>query len=140
MTSKILILTSAFLVLIGKAYGQYCTNESRYTEVQFFDSTEITIGNDIQFGIANDHVGNPYTLLMDIYYPNLTIDPSPERPFIMIVHGGGFQGGDKNEGGIVDLCIFLAERGYVCASINYRLGWNTTNIYNQYILNQMILM
>lgn len=131
MTNKILTLTSLFLLIIGKANGQYCTGDARYTEVEYFDSTEITTGANIQFGTANDHLGNPYTLLMDLYYPNLGIDTSVKRPFIMLFHGGGFSSGDKQSGDIKDLCIHLARRGFVCASVNYRLGYDFTE-YGQY--------
>ncbi len=131
MTNKILIIASTLFLLIGKTYGQYCTSDTRYTEVEYFDSTEITTGANIQFGIANDHLGNPDTLLMDLYYPNLGIDTSPKRPFIMLFHGGGFSSGDKQSGDIKDLCIHLARRGFVCASVNYRLGYDFTE-YGQY--------
>lgn len=131
MKNKILALISAALFLVINNYGQYCTPDTRYTEVQYFDSTEITIGSNIQYGIAQDHLGNPDTLLIDLYYPNLGIDASPKRPFIMLFHGGGFSSGDKQSGDIVDLCVHLALRGFVCASVNYRLGHNFSE-YGEY--------
>ena len=131
MKNKILTLTTVFFVLIVKAFGQYCTSDTRYTEVPFFDSTKISIGANVQFGTALDHLGNPYILRMDLYYPNLTIDPSPKRPFVMLFHGGGFSSGDKQSGDIKDLCIHMARRGFVCATVNYRLGYDFTE-YGQY--------
>lgn len=94
MKNKIFILTAASFIFFGKAFGQYCTNDSRYTEISFFDSTQITVGNNIQYGIALDVQGNSDTLLMDLYYPNLAVDLSPKRPFIMLIHGGGFSMGN----------------------------------------------
>lgn len=131
MTNKFLFLTAFFLLLIGKGYGQYCTNNSRYTEVQFFDSSQMTIGTNIRYGIAQDYMGSPDTLLMDLYYPNLVADTSPKRPFILLFHGGGFSSGDKISGDIRDLCVHLALRGFVCASANYRLGHDFSE-YGQY--------
>lgn len=122
---------TVLFVLSGKAFGQYCTNDNRYTEVAYFDATEIATSANIEFGIATDHLGNSYTLLMDLYYPNLGIDTSLKRPFIMLFHGGGFLSGDKQSGDIKDLCIHLARRGFVCASVNYRLGYDFTE-YGQY--------
>jgi len=119
MKKKTIILIAVLLILNGKASGQYCTSDKRFTEVDYFTSNEITTGTNVQFGIANDHLGNPYTLLMDLYYPNLGIDTSLKRPFIMLFHGGGFSSGDKQSGDIKDLCIHLAKRGFVCASVNY---------------------
>lgn len=131
MKAKLLIFSATFLFPISKVFGQYCTTDSRYTETPFFDSTEISTGANVQFGTSTDHLGNPYTLKMDLYYPNPTIDVSQKRPFIMLFHGGGFSSGDKQSGDIKDLCIHLARRGFVCATVNYRLGYNFTE-YGQY--------
>lgn len=114
-----------------KVEAQYCTNSNRYTEVQYFDSSQITIGANVQYGTATDYQGNPYALRMDLYYPNLLVDTAPKRPFILLFHGGGFTSGDKQSGDIRDLCIHLALRGFVCASANYRLGYNFAE-YDQY--------
>ena len=46
-----------------------------------------------------------------------TQDP---MPVLVWIHGGGWQAGNK-EGGIQKLAPF-AERGYFCASIEYRLS------------------
>lgn len=131
MKNILFVLIAAVLLLSGKAKGQYCTTDIRYTEASFFDSTQISVGANIQYGIALDHLGNPDTLLMDLYYPNLAIDTSSKRPFIMLCHGGGFSSGDKQSGDIKDLCIHLAMRGFVCASINYRIGHDFSE-YGQY--------
>jgi predicted esterase len=131
MKSLALIAVSALFLFLGKANGQYCTTDSRYTEVAYFDTTQLTVGANIQYGIATNYLGNPDTLLMDLYYPNLGIDLSPKRPFVMLAHGGGFSSGNKQAGDIKDLCIHLAMRGFVCASINYRLGHDFSE-YGQY--------
>ncbi|NOT35808.1 MAG: alpha/beta hydrolase fold domain-containing protein [Saprospiraceae bacterium] len=123
MTTKILILTKVLFLFIIKVNGQYCTSDTRYTEVQYFKSTEITIGSNIQYGMALDHTLTSDSLLLDFYYPNLGIDLSPKRPFIMLFHGGGFTSGNKQGGDIVDLCVQFALRGFVCASVSYRLGF-----------------
>ncbi len=131
MKNTIWIFIAALLFLNGKAHAQYCTNNARYTEAAYFNQTQLTIGANIQYGIAQDFQGNPDTLLMDLYYPNLVVDTSPKRPFIMLFHGGGFSSGDKQSGDIRDLCIHLAMRGYVCASVGYRLGHDFSE-YGQY--------
>jgi poly(3-hydroxybutyrate) depolymerase len=131
MINKYFILAILLFALAGKAKGQYCTNDSRYTEVSYFDSTQITIGTNIQYGVALDFQGNPDTLLLDLYYPNLALDASPKRPFIIVFHGGGFSSGNKQSGDIRDLCFHLARRGFVCASANYRLGHDFSE-YGQY--------
>ncbi len=55
---------------------------------------------------------------MDIVQPR---DSSPNpRPAVLLVHGGGFRAGAKES--YIPLAIKLAQRGYVAASINYRLS------------------
>ncbi|MBK7186416.1 MAG: hypothetical protein IPH85_10950 [Ignavibacteria bacterium] len=92
----LLLIIAGLFVLNGEARGQHCTNDLRYTEVVFFDSTEITIGTNVQYGIANNDVGSPTPLLMDLYYPTLGADPVAVRPMIMLFHGGGFSSGTSN--------------------------------------------
>lgn len=41
---------------------------------------------------------------------------------MVAIHAGGFKKGDRNKQPIVDQCRRLASRGYVCATIDYRLG------------------
>ena len=58
-------------------------------------------------------------LLADIYSP--IAKPSQElRPGLIVVHGGGWHSGDKTK--FQSLSIQLAEKGYVVASIEYRLA------------------
>ncbi|MCF8277227.1 MAG: alpha/beta hydrolase fold domain-containing protein [Flavobacteriales bacterium] len=120
-----------FLFVFSNANAQYCASDERYTEAVYFDIAEITVQNDVAYGQALDHLGVNTTLLMDVYYPSLTIDASPLRPFVLLMHGGGFSSGDKQLGDIRDLCYHLAMRGFACASINYRLGYDFTE-YGQY--------
>ncbi|MEM6363627.1 MAG: dockerin type I domain-containing protein [Planctomycetota bacterium] len=57
-------------------------------------------------------------LLMDIYAPESPSDAP--RPVVMLVHGGGFMAGDREQ--FSDIASRLARRGYVAVSISYRLG------------------
>jgi para-nitrobenzyl esterase len=62
----------------------------------------------------------PHNLQMDIYQPDG--DTYAARPLIILAHGGSFVGGSRDEATIVELCERFAKRGYVTASISYRLG------------------
>jgi hypothetical protein len=57
-------------------------------------------------------------LLLDAYVPD---NDSENRPVLMLVHGGGFSGGTKEQEGIVNLANYFAARGFVVFSIDYRL-------------------
>lgn len=61
-----------------------------------------------------------YNLSMDIYTP--TGDNETNRPVILLAHGGSFIGGSRDETTLVELCQRFAKRGYVTASMSYRLG------------------
>lgn len=59
---------------------------------------------------------------MDIYLPEG--DASSGRPLLLMMHGGSFYLGNKNEKGQSEWCRYFASLGYVAASINYRLGFH----------------
>ncbi len=56
---------------------------------------------------------------LDILWPKAK--PKTPRPAIVFVHGGGWSGGDKDNGLWRNMPIAYAEKGYVCISVNYRL-------------------
>lgn len=56
---------------------------------------------------------------MDVYQP--VGDLESNRPLIIFAHGGTFVAGDKDNFAMVELCEAFAKRGYVTASIQYRL-------------------
>lgn len=59
---------------------------------------------------------------MDLYYPK----QAPKamcRPLLLLIHGGAFYNGDKQDLGYPEMAFHFAQRGYVVASINYRLGF-----------------
>ncbi len=58
---------------------------------------------------------------MDIYCPDS--DEQVRRPLLLLIHGGAFFNGDKESAGYPGWGHYFASRGYVVASINYRLGF-----------------
>lgn len=62
------------------------------------------------------------SLFMDIYEP--AGDTLASRPLLLMLHGGAFIMGDKRAPTITDLAEDFASKGYVVASIDYRLGFN----------------
>ncbi|MCO6476493.1 MAG: T9SS type A sorting domain-containing protein [Phaeodactylibacter sp.] len=69
-------------------------------------------------------------LIMDIYEP--VGDNNDSRPVMLVFHTGNFlpfpsnnsYGGTIRDSTVVELCTRLAQRGYVAAAVDYRLGWN----------------
>jgi hypothetical protein len=85
---------------------------------------------DYQYGIQADYAGNSDTLLLDIYKPRG--DGNCLRPVIVLVHGGSWIAGSKEDVDLVYLSRNLAKRGWVVANINYRLGTHKTSNYTMY--------
>jgi acetyl esterase/lipase len=56
----------------------------------------------------------------DLYSP-LGQDKAKPLPGIIVIHGGGFNDGDKARGRELNICENLTLQGYVCMSINYKL-------------------
>jgi len=55
----------------------------------------------------------------DLYLP---ADDTHDHPGVVIIHGGGWTGGDKGAARERNIGNTLAEHGYVCMSINYLLA------------------
>ena len=88
----------------------------RYRDQVF---TGVTVTSDLQYGSAPDLQGTPQALKLDLYRP--AGDTLTRRPAIIWIHGGGFHAGDKTAQPFPKLATTFAQRGYVSASINYRL-------------------
>ena len=71
---------------------------------------------------AQENVFDPRDLWMDVYTP--TGDTMELRPLIILGFGGGFLYGRRDEWDMVLIAEGLAKRGFVVASIDYRLGMN----------------
>ncbi len=119
--SKLILLC----LLKTTAFSQtpsYCSS-NRFTDAATFDSSDIRIDINIVYGIAKNYfTGVNDTLRMNVFYPDTTIDTMNARPFILLIHGGAFLAGNMHD---MDYqCREFARRGFVTATINYRLGWN----------------
>ncbi len=104
---KILILL--LLSIVSNSTFSQC--DGRYENEIFNNIIKTTINySDVYNGIYHE---------MDIYIPDG--DTETNRPLILYMHGGSFYGGDKGQTDCVDFCESFAKRGYVTASVNYRL-------------------
>ncbi len=77
---------------------------------------------DITYSAAVDFAGAEKNLLMDISTPIGDAPPKCGRPLAIIVHGGAWLAGSKDDPNIRRMGLEFAKRGYVTATINYRLG------------------
>lgn len=76
----------------------------------------------------NIHEGENITeerpLLMDIFMPHS--DTLKKRPAIIFMHSGAFLIGSRLNDDMVAMCDSFARKGYVTATIDYRLGMGAT--------------
>ena len=85
----------------------------------------IDIGSIVKVGLFNSLKKKDLNLEMDIYIPkNDTVE---KRPLIMFIHGGAFYIGDKATLPYRTLCNHFTSMGYVCVSINYRMGFKLSS-------------
>ena len=94
----------------------YATAKGYYTHAPVGDK-EVTFKLLFHCGIPK-----PVTLEMDIYRP--ADAPDTPRPLLLMMHGGSFFIGNKEEPGQTGWCRYFASLGYVAVSINYRLGFH----------------
>jgi len=87
---------------------------------------EIRIDKDSVYGESVNFSGNSQKLLCDIAYPVDDVAPECGRPLIILVHGGSFIAGSKEDFSIQVWLTEFAKKGYVAAAINYRLGMYQT--------------
>lgn len=94
-----------------------------YSSQQHTDA-ELTTVTDLAYGTARNRDGSTATLRIDLYLPPAG-GPS-SRPTVVLVHGGGFTEGNKSQ--MASTARGYARRGFVAASISYRLdaGANPT--------------
>ena len=82
---------------------------------------------DVSYGTAIDFAGTERNLELDISWPTNDTVPACGRPLLVMVHGGAWIGGSKADGIPARIRKDFAKRGYVTASVNYRLGLFHTN-------------
>ena len=118
MFKRPIVLLSLFLIaLSASAQTGKCF---RYKDIIFSD---VSIDKDLSY---KDNVSKDEkkSYQFDLYQPKG--DTAQARPLIIWMHGGGFKFGSKEAKGIQLWSRTFAQRGYVCAAINYRLSKRNT--------------
>jgi len=110
------LILAVALAIGSAASAQTCTT-TRYASDVFANTTVTTA---IPYGSNVTYTGTTQTLTLDLYQP--TADTAKMRPLIIWAHGGSFVGGTSADVDVTSLSQHFAKKGFVCASINYRLG------------------
>ena len=84
-----------------------------------------------------------FDLLLDLFVPDVVLS-GESVPSMVIVHGGGFQGGTRDKDELVDYAERFAAQGYLAISIDYRvapqvpeLNSQFTSLYNQLVTTEV---
>ena len=115
---KIYLLAFAAISSVLTLTAQSPCATGRYSADTF---TSITTNSGIAYGSNTTVSGGTQILTMDIYQP--AGDTIANRPLIIWAHGGSFIGGTSADGDVTTLSQRFAKKGFVCVSINYRLGF-----------------
>jgi len=79
---------------------------------------DVTVQSNVVYGQGEVDGGGTFEdLLLDLYIPD--VEGQDRFPLVVTIHGGGFNGGSKASTAFVS--DQFAQRGYIVASINYRL-------------------
>jgi len=97
---------------------------------------EVSLSSDVKYGEGLSHqtlnsaTASVMDLNLDVYVPE---DGGGNHPLYMFIHGGGFTGGNKSQSPIGYIADYFTSRGFVFASIDYRLQGNRGTVPNSWV-------
>ena len=102
----------------------FCTASVTAT-TRFIDAlfSDVDVTSGVEYRTAANHAGTDVNLLMDIYEPQG--DTMSSRPVVVVMHGGAFAEGvgGRDDAFSAATAAYLASKGFVTASIEYRTGY-----------------
>lgn len=119
MKKLLLLLIIAFVSYAKFSFSQ-CDN-GRFIN----DIFNVKSNVDIRYGGNYKFDGSWQELYLNIYEPDS--DLLAHRPLIILAFGGSFTFGSRYSPDIIKLCNSFAKKGYVTATIDYRLGFENGN-------------
>lgn len=98
-------------------------NRNEYAGVDPCSPYPITRTSAIVYGTGTitEPSVSEFDLLLDLYTPNVDLT-GQQVPAMVIIHGGGFIGGSRNQDSLVDYAERFAAQGYLTISIDYRVA------------------
>ena len=109
-----LILTKSFAILTSLLLLPNARADVFLVDPQF----SVSVTSNVTYGTSPNGSGVELQRQLDIYQPVGAGLPD-KLPGVVLMHGGYYTGGSKL--GMSDVATAFASRGYVAASINYRL-------------------
>lgn len=119
------------VVLLGSLVATPAVAQEARASVRYLDPvfSGVTVTKDLVFGAAPDFGGKgTQTLRLDLYQP--TGDTLAKRPVVVLAFGGGFVFGTRAQ--LAGMATAYAKRGFVVASIDYRLDEDAGSLRNPF--------
>ena len=107
------------LLLLSFALSSLCLRAQDCTDAYITDLYDEVSIETVKFGEAINSEGENQELMMDIYIGDGNV--AENRPLIILAFGGAFIAGERTSGDMVYFATEFAKKGYVCASIDYRI-------------------
>ncbi len=104
-------------ISFGKAKGYYVSKVVDRVKEDDYGGIILDVSKNLMKSI----IPKEHQLDLDLYMP--IGDTISKRPLLVLVHGGAFIIGDKKSETMQSIAQYLVHRGFVVASINYRLGY-----------------
>ena len=99
-------------------------------KVNTYAKVAVTSVLDVSYSAYSSSVSNLAAAsggtLCDLYYPTSLASGSAKVPCVLVIHGGGGNNGDKQDGREVEAAQELAARGWFVMVINYAMSSSTT--------------
>ncbi|MCS7188619.1 MAG: carboxylesterase family protein, partial [Bacteroidia bacterium] len=87
---------------------------------RYWDSLFSWRAESLVYGQATNILGNSQLLRATLFLPEQ--DYETLRPVVVFLFGGGYVSGSRHDADVTHLARYFAVRGYVTATIDYRLG------------------
>lgn len=123
---------SLLLLFAAVNYTTAQTCAGRY-ETEIFSSVDVTT---YDYGSAVNMAGDTQILQLDLYTP--IGDNATDRPVVIFCFGGSFYAGSRTSSELVQLATSFAKRGYVAASIDYRLANDVFSLINEQTMVKVV--
>ena len=111
-------------VLAGLYFALTCMAAHAQSTLPVFEPLfQLNVNSAVVYGQGQVNFPAPgqKALLLDLYRPVGANVGGVRSPAVVIIHGGGFQGGTRTQAELVTIARAMAARGFVAVSIDYRL-------------------
>ena len=123
------------LFLLLAYFGNECDGATIPT-VQSTSTFNVSVEEGIVYaqGLSHESLNSSNStamdLLLDAYIPE---GAGENKPAIILIHGGGFVGGGRQQSQIVNMAQYFASRGWAVFSIDYRLAGDLGTVPQQWL-------